>query len=86
MMPNPTQPQSQPRAAIVMALAAALLVSATLWAAAPPARPQQDGPTITPNYKDADLSQIIQAVAEVTGRPAIDVRQFARDYAAAFAR
>src|SRR3984893_14766877 len=68
MMPNRTQPQSQPRAAIVVALAAALLVSATLWAAAPPARPQQDGPTITPNYKDTALSQIIQAVAEVTGK------------------
>src|SRR6202166_4411904 len=68
MMPNPTQPQSQPRAAIVVALAAALLVSATLWAAAPPARPPQDGPTMTPNYKDTDLSQIIQAVAEVTGK------------------
>jgi general secretion pathway protein D len=40
-----------------------------------PAAPQsraparaQDGPTITPNYKDADLSQIIQAVSEVTGK------------------
>jgi general secretion pathway protein D len=69
MMPNSTQPQSKPRAAVVVVLAAALLASATLWAAAPPppARPQ-DGPTITPNYKDADLSQIIQAVAEVTGK------------------
>ena len=38
--------------------------------AAPPPRPPQaqDGPTITPNYKDADLSQIIQAVSEVTGK------------------
>ena len=33
----------------------------------PPPR-AQDGPTITPNYKDADLSQIIQAVSEVTGK------------------
>ncbi|MDP9090819.1 MAG: type II secretion system secretin GspD [Pseudomonadota bacterium] len=31
------------------------------------AQPQQ-GPTITPNYKDADLGQIIQAVGEVTGK------------------
>jgi general secretion pathway protein D len=31
------------------------------------ARPQE-GATITPNYKDADLSQIIQAVGEVTGK------------------
>ena len=32
--------------------------------------PQEDAgrPTITPNYKDADLSQIIQAVSEVTGK------------------
>ncbi len=27
-----------------------------------------DEPTITPNYKDADLSQIIQAVSQVTGK------------------
>lgn len=68
MMPNSMQPQSSPR--VAAALTAALLVAATLCAAAPPApqpRPQ-DGPTITPNYKDADLSQIIQAVAEVTGK------------------
>jgi general secretion pathway protein D len=46
---------------------------ATLAAAAPPGAPNlqqrpQDGATITPNYKDADLSQIIQAVSEVTGK------------------
>jgi len=65
MMPNSPKPHSKLRAAAVLALAA-LLVSATL-----PAAPQvnsQDGPTITPNYKDADLSQIIQAVSEVTGK------------------
>ncbi|MEA2728713.1 MAG: ral secretion pathway protein, partial [Acetobacteraceae bacterium] len=28
----------------------------------------QEGATITPNYKDADLGQIIQAVSEVTGK------------------
>ncbi len=67
MMPNSTQPQSRPRVAVVTALAAALLVSVTLQAAPPQGNPQ-DGPTITPNYKDADLSQIIQAVAEVTGK------------------
>jgi general secretion pathway protein D len=65
MMPNSTKSQPRPRIAAVMALIA-LFVSATL-PAAPPVRPQ-DGPTITPNYKDADLSQIIQAVAEVTGK------------------
>src|SRR5450759_1681325 len=44
-----------------------LLASAAL-PATPPPRPQQEGATITPNYKDADLSQIIQAVSEVTGK------------------
>ena len=56
------------------------LLTCTLWLslptlvhAAPPGAPtiQQrpgDGATITPNYKDADLSQIIQAVSEVTGK------------------
>jgi general secretion pathway protein D len=67
MMPNSAKPQLKPHLAPVIALAlAALLVSAGL-PAAPPAK-VQDGPTITPNYKDADLSQIIQAVSEVTGK------------------
>jgi general secretion pathway protein D len=65
MMPNSTKPQLKPRIVVVLALAA-LLVSAALPAAAPP-KPEE-GATITPNYKDADLSQIIQAVAEVTGK------------------
>jgi general secretion pathway protein D len=67
MMPNSIPPHSRPRVAAAVAFASALLASAALWAATPTAR-QQDGPTITPNYKDADLSQIIQAVAEVTGK------------------
>src|SRR3982074_2317502 len=65
MMPNSTNLHPKPRIAAVLALGA-LLVWVTL-----PAAPQgraQDGPTITPNYKDADLSQIIQAVSEVTGK------------------
>jgi len=65
MMPNSTKPQPKLRIAAVLALVA-LLASAAL-----PAAPQvkaEDGPTITPNYKDADLSQIIQAVSEVTGK------------------
>jgi general secretion pathway protein D len=49
----------------VIALSGLLLCS-TL-PAAPAAKPQL-GATITPNYKDADLSQIIQAVSEVTGK------------------
>src|SRR5258708_7724206 len=65
MMPNSTKPQLKPRIIVGVALAA-LLVSAAL-PAAPPAKPEE-GATITPNYKDADLSQIIQAVAEVTGK------------------
>ncbi len=65
MMPTPFRPQPPPRMGAVLALCA-LLVSLSL-----PAAPQTriaDGPTITPNYKDADLSQIIQAVGEVTGK------------------
>ena len=65
MMPNSTKPQAKLRAAAVLALAA-LLVCAALPAASQVKN--QDGPTITPNYKDADLNQIIQAVAEVTGK------------------
>src|SRR5271170_4404909 len=42
-------------------------VVSVCMAAAPAPRPQE-GATITPNYKDADLSQIIQAVSEVTGK------------------
>jgi general secretion pathway protein D len=66
MMPNSAKPQPKPRIAAVLALAA-LLAQVTFAAAPQQVRPQ-DGPTITPNYKDADLSQIIQAVAEVTGK------------------
>jgi general secretion pathway protein D len=65
MMPNSTEPQAKRRAIAVLALAALLV-----WAAVPAVSQvkSQDGPTITPNYKDADLNQIIQAVAEVTGK------------------
>ena len=65
MMPNSTNLQPKARIAVILALSA-ILVAPTL-PAAPPTK-QNDGPTITPNYKDADLSQIIQAVAEVTGK------------------
>ncbi len=60
-----TQPLSSGRLAAVLALSGLLLTVAL------PAVPQsraQEGATITPNYKDADLSQIIQAVSEVTGK------------------
>jgi general secretion pathway protein D len=55
----------------IVACALSLMLSA-LVKAAPPGAPStergQEQATITPNYKDADISQIIQAVAEVTGK------------------
>jgi general secretion pathway protein D len=60
-----TEYRSKSRFAAVLALSG-LLVSVILLAAPQP-KPQ-DGATITPNYKDADLGQIIQAVGEVTGK------------------
>src|SRR5271156_4178521 len=65
-----TRPPRISRGLLVCILSLSL---ATLAAAAPPGAPNlqqrpQDGATITPNYKDADLSQIIQAVSEVTGK------------------
>jgi general secretion pathway protein D len=62
MMPKSPKPQLQGPIAAVLALSAMLVMPA-----APQSRPQ-DGPTITPNYKDADINQIIQAVGEVTGK------------------
>jgi uncharacterized protein YbjT (DUF2867 family) len=38
------------------------------------------------HYRRGEAAAVSPAVAEITGRPAIDVRQFARDYAGAFAR
>src|SRR5271154_183773 len=74
LMPSkPTvQPHSQRRLAAVLALSG-LLVSVVQPATPQQLRPQQppkpqEGATITPNYKDADLGQIIQAVSEVTGK------------------
>ncbi len=64
MILKPTVFHSKRRFAATLALAC-LLVSASSAAPQPKA---QEGATITPNYKDADLSQIIQAVAEVTGK------------------
>jgi general secretion pathway protein D len=51
--------------ALVCCATSSASLSATLAPAG--ARPEE-GATITPNYKDADLSQIIQAVSEVTGK------------------
>jgi general secretion pathway protein D len=65
-----TRPERISRGLLVCTLSLSL---AALAPAAPPGAPNlqqrpQDGATITPNYKDADLSQIIQAVSEVTGK------------------
>ncbi len=65
MMPT-SRPQNRPQTGAAWAIAV-LLVAMSVGAAAAPPR-STEGPTITPNYKDADLSQIIQAVSEVTGK------------------
>ena len=64
-MPKTSQARRRARTGAVCALCVLLAVMS--FPAAAQNRPQ-DGPTITPNYKDADLSQIIQAVSEVTGK------------------
>ena len=61
----PTESHSKRKFAAL--LLSGVLVSVTLSAAPQQPKPQE-GATITPNYKDADLSQIIQAVSEVTGK------------------
>jgi general secretion pathway protein D len=69
VFPTPNPPHSRARLGWVTVLTALALVAS--FPAAPQSRPRvesQEGPTITPNYKDADLSQIIQAVSEVTGK------------------
>jgi len=58
--------QYLPRKAAIFALTT-LFSLGTIVSAAPAEKPEE-GATITPNYKDADLSQIIQAVSEVTGK------------------
>jgi general secretion pathway protein D len=71
MIPKTIQPQEKLRLGLSGALAV-LLVTTSFQASAQSRQAAQsraqDGPTITPNYKDADLSQIIQAVSEVTGK------------------
>ncbi len=70
MIPKTSQPHASLRLALSGALAV-LLVTMSFQVAAQSRQGvsrAHDGPTITPNYKDADLTQIIQAVAEVTGK------------------
>jgi len=64
---KPTEYSSKRRYAAVLVLSSAL-VSVAIPAAPQPRAQPQEGATITPNYKDADLGQIIQAVGEVTGK------------------
>ena len=45
----------------------ALSVSLVIWQAEP-IQAQQAGPQIMPNYRGADIRQVIEAVGEVTGR------------------
>ncbi|NNM62193.1 MAG: type II secretion system secretin GspD [Steroidobacteraceae bacterium] len=75
-MPKRLQAPPRPRRALLPGAALSVALAAfSVWAiaAATPATALEPateaaGPTITPNYKDADLSQIIQAVSEVTGK------------------
>jgi general secretion pathway protein D len=73
MMPKLFNPQRISRMGAVCVLSV-LLVSVSLpqpplpRPVSPTRSQPQEGATITPNYKDADLSQIIQAVSEVTGK------------------
>src|ERR1700733_11600092 len=69
MMLKPTESHSKRKLAALSLSCALVLVTLP---AIPQQRQQQprpqEGATITPNYKDADLSQIIQAVGEVAGK------------------
>jgi general secretion pathway protein D len=56
---------ARPRSAGRAALAALVLVLLVLPR---PALVQESGATITPNYKDADIRQVIEAVGAVTGK------------------
>jgi general secretion pathway protein D len=64
---KPTEYSSKRRYAAVLLLSC-VLVSVAIPAPQQPKAQPQEGATITPNYKDADLGQIIQAVGEVTGK------------------
>ena len=59
------------RSSAVVGLSAMLLavsMPASSQAVRAPTVKPEEGATITPNYKDADITQIIQAVGEVTGK------------------
>jgi general secretion pathway protein D len=52
---------------VAVVAAFSMLSLGTVSASSPSAKPER-GATITPNYKDAELGEIIQAVSEVTGK------------------
>jgi general secretion pathway protein D len=68
-MSEKIKPTSRRRAAhvrpVCRVLAAVLLAATALTV---PSAPAQQTATITPNYKDADLAQIVEAVSAVTGK------------------
>ncbi len=69
VMPKSTASLARYRAGWIGALAVVMIITSFPATAQSRAQPRgEEGPTITPNYKDADLSQIIQAVSEVTGK------------------
>ena len=63
-------PGRSPRPILAAALAAAALSAGGVLAliAPPDARAQAAAPRITPNFKDADITQVIEAVGAATGR------------------
>ncbi len=63
-MPTRTVPGIRQRSRWLSFLGAAVVASLSVTAPGY----AQNGPTITPNYKDADIRQIIEAVSEVTGQ------------------
>jgi general secretion pathway protein D len=66
---QPSPPARAARQAVLAGVLAAWLIAVSVSVPAAAQRPPADtGATITPNYKDADLTQIIQAVSEVTGK------------------
>jgi general secretion pathway protein D len=60
--------RSRPALAATLAVVATLAGATLLLLAQPAARAQTPAPRITPNFKDADITQVIEAVGAATGR------------------
>lgn len=73
-MKSPSRPPRRARRLVLPAVSLSTSLAATLAAAEPPegsarvAPPIASQAMITPNYKDADLTQIAEAVSQVTGK------------------